>query len=58
MHSTKPPGCIYVEKTSEQCCLGCPNSQGAWKDVWLDKHSSSGLDDQQMEGQDHLKGDI
>ena len=27
MHPTKPPGCIYVEKTSEQCCLGCSNSQ-------------------------------
>jgi len=27
--STKPPGFIYVEKTSEQYCIGCPNSQGA-----------------------------
>jgi len=58
MHPTKPPGCIYVKKTSEQYCLGCPNSQKAWESVWWDKHLSNGLDDQQIEGQDHLKGAI
>ena len=55
MHPIKPPSCIYVEKTPEQCCLGCPNSQGIWEGVWWDKHSSSSLENQQMEGQDHLK---
>ena len=55
MHPTKPPGYIYVEKTPEQCCLSYQNSQGIWEGVWWDKHSNSGLDDQQMEGQDHLK---
>jgi len=44
-----------VEKTPEQCCLGCCNSQGIWEDVWWDKYLGSGLNDQQMEGQDHLK---
>ena len=55
MHPTKPPSCIYVEKISEQCCLGCRNSQEVWEGVWWDKHSSNDLDDQQMESQDHLK---
>ena len=58
MHLTKSPNCIYVEKTPKQYCLGCCNSQGIWEGVWWDKNSSSGLDDQQMEGQDHLKGVI
>ena len=58
MRSTKSPGCIYVEKISKQCCFGCRNSEGVWECVWWDKHSSGGLDDQQMEGQDRLKGDI
>ena len=30
MHSTKPLGCIYVEKIPEQCCLDCRDSQGDW----------------------------
>ena len=30
MHSTKPPGYIYVEKIPEQCCLDCRDSQGDW----------------------------
>ena len=30
MHSTKPPGYIYVEKIPEQCYLGCRDSQGDW----------------------------
>ena len=55
MHPTKSPGCIYVEKTPEQYCLGRYNSQGAWEGVCWDKHSSDGLNDQQMKGQDHLK---
>ena len=58
MHSTKLPGCIYMDKTPEQCYLGCHNSQEVWKSVWWDKHLSSGLDDQQMKDQDHLKGAI
>jgi len=33
MHPTKPPDCIYVKKTLEQCCLGCRNSQGVWEGV-------------------------
>ena len=55
MHPTKPPGRIYVEKTPEQYCFGCRNSQKIWEGVWWDKHSSSGLNNQQMEGQDQLK---
>ena len=38
--------------------LGCPNLQKACEGVRWDKHSSSGLNDRQMEGQDHLKGGI
>ena len=45
---------IYVEKIPEQCCLGRPNCKG----VQWNKHSSSGLDEQQVEGQDHSKRDI
>jgi len=33
MHPTKPPDCIYVEKTPEQCCLGSHNSQRVWEGV-------------------------
>ena len=40
MHPTKPTDCIYVEKIPKQCYLSCPNSQGVWKGVWWDKHSS------------------
>ena len=58
MHLTKPPDFIYVEKTPKQCCIDYRNSQGVWEGVWWDKHSGGGLDDQQMEGQDQLKGDI
>ena len=52
MHLTKLSGCIYVKKTTEQYCLDCHNSQKTWEDVWWDKHSSSGLHNQQMDGQD------
>ena len=38
--------------------LGHPNSQRACKGVRWNKHSSSGLNDRQVEGQDHSKGDI
>ena len=58
MHPTKPLDCIYVEKIPEQYCLDYRNSQGVWEGVRWDKHSSGGLDDQQMEGLDCLKGDI
>ena len=47
-----------MEKTPEQCYLGCPNLQRAWEGVQWDKHSNSGLDDQQVEGLDRLKGSI
>ena len=49
---------IYVEKTPKQCCFGRPNSQRPCEDVRWDKHSSSGLDDRQVEGQDYSKRDI
>ena len=49
MHPTKFSGRIYVEKTPEQCCLGCHNSQKIWEGAWWDKHSSNGLHDQQTE---------
>ena len=44
--------------TPEQYCLGCCDSQKVWEDGRWDKHSSSDLHDQQMKGQDQLKGDI
>ena len=44
--------------TPKQCCLGCCNSQKVWEGGRWDKYSSSDLHDQQMEGQDQLKGDI
>ena len=50
MHLTKHPSRIYVEKTPEQYCFGFRNSQKIWEGVWWDKHSSSGMHDQQMEG--------
>ena len=55
MHPTKPLGHIYVKKTPEQFCLSYRNSQKIWEGIWWDKYSSSGLNDQQMEGQDQLK---
>jgi len=59
MHPTKPTGRIYVEKkTLEQCCLSCHNLQKTWEGIWWDKHSSSGLHNQQMEGQDQPKEGI
>ena len=33
MHPTKSLGHIYVEKSPEQCCLGCRNSQKIWEGV-------------------------
>ena len=51
-------GRINEEMTPEQYCLGCCNSQKVWEGGRCDKHSSSNLHDQQMEGQDQLKGDI
>ena len=44
--------------TPELYCLGCRNSQKVWEGGRWNKHSSSDLHDQQMEGQDQLKGDI
>ena len=55
MHPTKPSDFIYVEKTPEQCYHDRCNSQRVWEDVWWDKHSSGGLDDQQLEAQECLK---
>ena len=42
--------------TPEQYCLGYCNSQKVWEGDRWDKHSSSDLHDQQIEGQDQLKG--
>ena len=58
MHLIKHPSRIYVEKTPEQYCFGFRNSQKIWEGVWWDKHSSSGMHDQQMEGQDEKKDAI
>ena len=44
--------------TPEQYYLGCHNSQKVRGGGRWDRHSSSDLYDQQMEGQDQLKGDI
>jgi len=41
-------GRINVEKTCEQCCLGYHNSQKDGGGVQWDKHSSEGLDNQQV----------
>ena len=41
-----------------ECCLGLPNSQRARESVRWDKHSSSDLDDQQMQDQDFSKETI
>ena len=39
LHPTKPSGCIYVNKTPEQCYLGSRNSQKVKGNVWWDKYS-------------------
>ena len=44
-----------MDKTPEQYCIDYPNTQRAWEGVQWDKYSSSGLDGQQVEGQDRLK---
>ena len=54
----KRSGRINEEMTPEQCCFGCCNSQKVWEGGWWDKHSRSDMHDQQMEGQDQLKGDM
>ena len=43
---------INEEMTPEQYHLGCCNSQQVKDDGRWDKHSSSNLHDQQMDGQD------
>ena len=49
---------INEEMTFEQYHLGYRNSQQVEEGGKWDKHSSSNLHDQQMEGQDQWKGDI
>ena len=44
--------------THEQYHLGCCNSQQVEEGGRWDKHSSSNLHDQQMDGQDQWEGDI
>ena len=56
MHDSYFSGCIYVEKTSERCCLDYHNSQKAKEGVWRDKYSSNSSDDQQVENQDDQCG--
>ena len=58
MHCNYFSGRIYVEKTSEQCCLGYHNLQKAKEGVWWDMYSSKGLDDQQVYDEDDLDGAI
>ena len=48
MHCTYFYGYIYVEWTSKQCFLGDHNSEKAEEEVWWDKYSSDGLDDEQV----------
>ena len=55
MHCSNFSGCIYVEKTPEQCSLNHHRSQRARKDAWWDMYSSESLDDWQMYNQDGLK---
>ena len=58
MHCSYFSSRIYVEKTSEQYCLGYHNLQGTREGVWWDRYSSEGSDDQQVEGEDDSKEDI
>ena len=51
-------GRINEEMTSEQYHLGCCHSQKTGEGGRWDKHSSSNLHDQQMEGQDQWKWGI
>ena len=51
-------GHINEEITPEQYHLGCCNSQKVGEGGRWDKHSSSILHDQQMEGQDQWEGGI
>ena len=48
MHCTYFYGRIYVEYIFEQYFLGDHNSEKAKKEVWWDKYSSDGLDDEQV----------
>ena len=52
---TQRSGRIHEKMTPEQYCLGCCNSQKVEEGGRWDKHSSSELHDQQMEGQDQRK---
>ena len=58
MHCSYFSGHIYVDKTSEQYYLDYRNSQEIREDVWWDRYSSKGSDDQQVEGKDDPKEDI
>ena len=49
---------INEEMTPKQYCSSCCNSQEVGEGGKWDKHSSSDLHDQQMEGQDQRKRDI
>ena len=57
MHYSNFSGGIYVEKTPEQCILNYHRSQRVREDAWWDIHSSEGLDDEQVYGQDSIKRD-
>ena len=48
MHYSYFSGRIYVEKASEQYCLGYRNSQKAKEGVQWDRYSSKDSDDQQV----------
>ena len=56
MHCTYFYGRIYVEYIFEQYFLGDHNSEKAKKEVWWDKYSSDGLDDEQVWGKDSSMG--
>ena len=48
MHYIYFYGRIYVEYTSEQCFLRDHNSEKVKEEIWWDKYSIDGLDDEQV----------
>ena len=57
MHCSNFPGRIYVEKTPEQCNLNYHHSRRIKADIWYDMYLSEGLDEEQVDGNDEVKGE-
>ena len=57
MHCSYFSDRIYVEKTPEQCNLSYHHSRKTKADIWYDMYLSESLDEEQVDGDDEVKGE-